>query len=388
MTDKVQKIREEVERMHNLLPVMDGDNISVNYADRICTTLEMYIDSLQEEPVPKIFKDMLNAKTPVESLGISAEEHDKIIDLCLYGKEPEMVDIDDLPKEEPISNDLKEASRNYADKEKFRKDVEKLKSNLVHGACSSQIAMETRCKEEAYNEVLAILDTMQEEPVSEKKCIFTKDNYIDEDRKVLCDGCEEECEYNKKEEPVSEDLEKENKIKILADIIFNAAKYGYMPYDTQDECCAMEIAKENIDKFIVPKKQEEPISEDLEEASKNYALNNTPWDDCKDEIQESFKAGAKWQKTKDESTTEDLGEYINKLSKQFPEMSFAKLSRIAVRVAKWKNEQMMAKAVNVEVKADAGGYPYIPQMELYDYDKDVALAKEGDKYKVVLIKED
>lgn len=51
MTEKVQKIREEVKRMHNLLPVMDGDNISVNYADRTCTTLEMYIDSLQEEPV-------------------------------------------------------------------------------------------------------------------------------------------------------------------------------------------------------------------------------------------------------------------------------------------------------------------------------------------------
>lgn len=51
MTDKVQKIREEVVRMHNLLPIMDGDNISVNYADRICTTLEMYIDSLQKEPV-------------------------------------------------------------------------------------------------------------------------------------------------------------------------------------------------------------------------------------------------------------------------------------------------------------------------------------------------
>ena len=53
------------------------------------------------------------------------------------------------------------------DKEKFRKEVEKLKSNLIHGACASQIAMETRCKEEAYNEVLAILDTIQEEPVSE-----------------------------------------------------------------------------------------------------------------------------------------------------------------------------------------------------------------------------
>ena len=63
MTDKVQKIRKEVERMHNLLPVMDGDNISVNYADRICTTLEMYIDSLQEEPVNEDLKEAsLNLK--------------------------------------------------------------------------------------------------------------------------------------------------------------------------------------------------------------------------------------------------------------------------------------------------------------------------------------
>jgi hypothetical protein len=51
--------------------------------------------------------------------------------------------------------------------QKIREEVEKLKSQLLRGACSSQIAMETRCKEEAYNEVLAILDTMQEEPVSE-----------------------------------------------------------------------------------------------------------------------------------------------------------------------------------------------------------------------------
>ena len=48
--------------------------------------------------------------------------------------------------------------------QKIREEVEKLKSNLIYGACSSQIAMETMCKEEAYNEVLAILDTMQEEP--------------------------------------------------------------------------------------------------------------------------------------------------------------------------------------------------------------------------------
>ena len=69
MTDKIQKIREEVARMHDLLPVMDGDNISVNYADRICTTLEMYINSLQEEPVSEELKDAC------EQLAENARKH-------------------------------------------------------------------------------------------------------------------------------------------------------------------------------------------------------------------------------------------------------------------------------------------------------------------------
>ena len=51
---------------------------------------------------------------------------------------------------------------------KIRARVEKLKSNLMRGACASQIVMETYCKEEAYNEVLAILDTMQKEIVSKE----------------------------------------------------------------------------------------------------------------------------------------------------------------------------------------------------------------------------
>ena len=51
---------------------------------------------------------------------------------------------------------------------KVRAEVEKLNAKLLRGACSSQVAMETMCKEEAYNEVLAILDSIQKEPVSEK----------------------------------------------------------------------------------------------------------------------------------------------------------------------------------------------------------------------------
>lgn len=52
--------------------------------------------------------------------------------------------------------------------QKIREEVERLKSQLLRGACSSQIAMETRCKEDAYNDVLTILDSMQEESVSEE----------------------------------------------------------------------------------------------------------------------------------------------------------------------------------------------------------------------------
>jgi hypothetical protein len=62
--------------------------------------------------------------------------------------------------------------------QKIREGVEKLKSQLIRGACSSQIAMETRCKEEAYNEVISLLDSLQEEPVSED-LICVAEQYVD-----------------------------------------------------------------------------------------------------------------------------------------------------------------------------------------------------------------
>lgn len=49
---------------------------------------------------------------------------------------------------------------------KIRTGIEELKSRLIRGACASQIAMETRCKEEAYDEVLAILDSLEKSRVS------------------------------------------------------------------------------------------------------------------------------------------------------------------------------------------------------------------------------
>jgi hypothetical protein len=52
--------------------------------------------------------------------------------------------------------------------------------------------------------------------------------------------------------------------------------------------------------------------------------------------------------------------------------------------ANWQKEQMTAKAIDVTVHIDAGGYPYIPQMELWDYEKDEPLAEEGDIVKVLV----
>lgn len=110
------------------------------------------------------------------------------------------------------------------------------------------------------------------------------------------------------------------------------------------------------------KNWKELASEELDEAAKRYA---TEGDEISglyiiDEEVDAFKAGAKWGKNQamaeiqaqsmalahgcpKEPVSENLGEYINELSKQFPEVSFAKLSRIAVRVAKMAESKANCK---------------------------------------------
>lgn len=287
------------------------------------------------------------------------------------------------------------------DKEKFRKEVEKLKSNLIHGACASQIAMETRCKEEAYNEVLAILDSSQEKPdyccgecakwVNGKGCSREKQNT----HCITDAACEEGVRRGSKQKkpkfkvldyikPIDSSLGSPRTIVDVCDSWY-VTDQGTLDFEYEDNWEAVEEpVSEELEKIV--EEIAEPtilnaygtkelarrlrnticgtsVSEGLEEASKNYALNNTPWDDCKDEIQESFKAGAKWEKAKNESITNDLGEYLNELSKQFPEVSFAKLSRIAVRVAKWQKE-------NLWKHADGDDLPEIDRevIAIVDYD--------------------
>ena len=51
--------------------------------------------------------------------------------------------------------------------EKIKAEIERLKSSLPWGSCASQVSMECNCKDEAYNEVLSYIDSLEEEPVSE-----------------------------------------------------------------------------------------------------------------------------------------------------------------------------------------------------------------------------
>lgn len=155
------------------------------------------------------------------------------------------------------------------------------------------------------NPLFAVMAEEDIELLSFIDCMFTKDNYTDKDRMVLCEDCKEKCEYSKKEEHVSEDLEK-------AANEWNT-KASFTPF------------------YMALDDKGNPNG-----VRRDYTTHA-----------ESFKAGAEWLKAK-----------------------------------------LMKDAIDVTVHIDSGGYPYIPQLELYDYDKDIPLAKEGDKYKVILIKDE
>jgi hypothetical protein len=101
--------------------------------------------------------------------------------------------------------------------QKIRKGIERLKSQLIKGACASQIAMETLCKEEAYNEVLAILDSLQEEPVSKglEKAALEYATYYDKNWSEGKDGYIAENEVGAFKAGAKWQEEKDNEEKVL-----------------------------------------------------------------------------------------------------------------------------------------------------------------------------
>lgn len=191
--------------------------------------------------------------------------------------------------------------------DKLKSKIEGLKSNLIHGACSSQIAMETRCKEEAYNEVLAIIGSMQEEHklkpkfqegnkivyVGERKELDTDEHtilYVYDDMYVTTWGkkipFKFQDDYQLVEEPVSiwHDASEKPNIKEKGNIFvitsLNGEYIGSRYYNHND----VTITFGNYDKWAylndllnlsnvertVKDWKEMPVSKDLEVELKNY----------------------------------------------------------------------------------------------------------------------
>jgi len=168
-------------------------------------------------------------------------------------------------------------------------------------------------------------------------------------------------------------------------------------YSTDAKIVRESLKIMNGEKVPMATMDEEPVSDDFEMAlaemiDKAQKCVVEPWvvaaqwkDEliklAKSDLQNLSNVERTIKEWKEETVSEDLGEYINELSKQFPEVSFAKLSRIAVRVAKWQKEQMMAKAIDGKVIANGMGNPI-----LHLWDKGRHLIDK--KVKVILIKED
>ena len=133
-----------------------------------------------------------------------------------------------------------------------------------------------------------------------KKCMYSKDNYTNEDRKALCDGCEEDCKYAQKEESVGkrfafkaiprllEMIEPTDRAKAYIAKLANALEVE--GYSTDAKIVMERLKIMNGEKVPMATMDEEPVSEELEEAAHQYYEPN-------DKFMDGFKKGAKWQKS-------------------------------------------------------------------------------------------
>ena len=139
--------------------------------------------------------------------------------------------------------------------------------------------------------------------------------------------------------------------------------------------------------------KEEPVSEDTMTIRKEW------FEHCKESWYNEGYIDGKYNRDRQfkepvseglEEACEQLAENARKHKAEISSPFFSQADYIqgVMDGAKWQITKLMANATPVTVYIDAGGYPYIPQLELYDYDKDIPLANEGDKYKVILIKEE
>lgn len=166
MTDKVQKIRKELDRLKLETPweLSGHSNYEAGIIQgrmEIIEALSSFIDSLQEETKPKV-EGNPNAKKPTlvirkgEKYMCIKDYHDKN---CTFTK----------------------GKIYQSDKDFFLVDDE------------DELTFERKIWEDDACEYFC--NVIQEEP---EKCMYAQPNYTNGDRLVLCKDCNELCKYNQK----------------------------------------------------------------------------------------------------------------------------------------------------------------------------------------------
>ena len=285
--------------------------------------------------------------------------------------------------------------------EKVRAEVNRLKKQLVRGACAAQIQMETSCKDEAYDEMLSILSDLEKECEEKPTNIdfeqelykhfgqvkdFTLGMQIGkyfyelgkQEKPTPAEGLEEEIERYLHSLGVGyggwvDGMEDDD----LRGIARHFAKWGAEHYPKLAFLSKFAEMTGSIDKMpknILPPSKEcekglrEPlVSDDLEEAAKKFVGYDMDTDDLRDyEIGvSSFKAGAKWQEEQDLKYVSEIHQNGYNLCK----------------------ERMMKGAVETEVIKDYDlEKGTILSIKVEDVDKDEFY--EAQNVKLIIVKED
>lgn len=230
--------------------------------------------------------------------------------------------------------DKEKLDKLVAEIKKLRKEV---KDNIAELGNSESERIGLFKDLEIYDNILSFNDSIQEEPQVEESA---KTQHI----KEMC----KENGDSLTQEPVNKDFEM-----ALTEMIDKAQKCVVEPWV---------VAAQWKDELIKLAKSEEPVNEDFKIALEKKVREAQDWTYIEEEGCEC-------------PLSEEFGAYD--------------LEEFARWGANWQKEKLLAKAVDAVVKIDAGGYPYVDRtIELYDYDKNIPLAKCGDKVKILVIKEE
>lgn len=228
------------------------------------------------------------------------------------------------------------------DKKSFRAKIEELKSNLVRGSCASQVAMETRCKEEAYNEVLALLDEMPDEGVDYKRLNSMLDDALSKETEESWNERLDKKDYRARYKRIarSEQFKRSHEGMSIGEVIHIEGKGSVSSLSLVDKAArwfndiadmCQRITTGNLShmgatirgkairaaEFI--NKHKEPVSEDLDDAAliicaellkgETVIIDGYEYVVISD-AEECFKAGANWQKKRMIDDAKEEREFI------------------------------------------------------------------------------